>query len=160
MDHVPSGQPWRFSVTPSGRDLAETHRDARSCLFEGGFSRRRFLRAASGVPGLLLVAGTSSPVWAATCDPAPIPETLVLGGGLPDIHVQLPGVATAADTDPSTIRDFNGHVGFAIVDGVGVRTDLHTGAHTMMPYEVDLRFMTGEFVSAKGHHCHGAFALI
>ena len=32
---------------------------------------------------------------------------------------------------------------------------LQTRAHTMMPYEVDLRFMKGEFVSAEGHHCHG-----
>ena len=160
MDHLPSGQPWRFSFTNSGRDLVEKRREARSRLIEKGFSRRRFLRAASGVSGLLLVAGKSLPVSAATCDPAAIPETLVLGGGLPDIHVQLPGVLTAADTDPSTIWNFNGHVGLAVVDGVGVRTDLRTGMRTRMPYEVDLRFMQGEFVSARRRHCHGTFALI
>lgn len=123
-------------------------------------SRRRFLGATAGVPGLFLLAGRSLRASPITCDPEPIPELLFLGGGLPGIHLQLPGVLTAPDTDPSTITDFNGHVGLAIVDGTGVRTDLTTGEQVTMPYEVDLRFMKGEFVTAEGQHCHGAFALI
>jgi hypothetical protein len=151
---------WRFSLPAMGIERVKARREARSRLLQEGFSRRRFLRTASGVPGLLMLTSRPSSAARAGCDPAAIPEVLVLGGGLPDIHVQLPGLATAADSDPSTITDFNGHVGFAIVDGTGVRTDLSTGVETTMPYEVDLRFMKGEFVSAEGHHCHGAFALI
>ena len=150
----------RFSFQPAQIELVKARREARARLVDSGFSRRRFLHVATGVPGLLLLASKASGAPAAGCDPAPIPEVLVLGGGLPDIHIQLPGVATPQDTDPSTITDFNGHVGFAIVDGTGVRTDLTTGVKTAMPYEVDLRFMKGEFVSAEGRHCHGAFALI
>lgn len=83
-----------------------------------------------------------------------------MGGGLPDIHVQLPGVLNGVDADPSTITDFNGHLGYAVVDGMGVRTELATGEQATRPWEVDLRFMKGEFVTAGGRHCHGAFALI
>jgi hypothetical protein len=69
-------------------------------------------------------------------------------------------VAHPADADPSTITDFNGQVGYAIIDGTGTRTDLATSTVTQNPFEVDLRFMKGEFVAADGRHCHGAFALI
>jgi hypothetical protein len=79
---------------------------------------------------------------------------------LPPIHLLLPGIAHPADADPSTITDFNGRVGYAIIDGTGTRTDLVTNAVTEHPFEVDLRFMEGEFVSADMRHCHGAFALI
>lgn len=160
MATSPTGSHWRFSLPAAGIERVKARREARLRLLDAGFSRRRFLRAASAVPGLVLLAGKSSRVSAASCDPAPIPEVLVLGGGLPDIHLQLPGVITPADSDPSTITDFKGQLGYAVVDGVGVRTDFSTGEHTMMPYEVDLRFMKGQFLSAAGHRCHGAFALI
>ena len=151
---------WRFNAPAHEAELIKARLQARRQLLESGFSRRHFLRAATAVPGVLLLAGRGSVVSAASCDPAPIPEQIFLGGGLPGIHLQLPGVVTPADTDPSTITDFNGHVGFAIVDGTGVRTDLNTGTQAVMPFEVDLRFMEGEFISTDGQHCHGAFALI
>lgn len=126
------------------------------------FSRRRFLRAAAAAPGLVMAAGAWR--WAEakrrSCEPKPLPHVTVLGGGLPDIHVLLPGVLAGIDEDPSTITDFNGHLGYAIVDGTGVRTDKATNQQSTMPFEVDLRFMKGEFVGADGRRCHGAFALI
>ena len=149
---------WRFDV-PSGRLEAVK---ARQVLFEAGFSRRRFLRTSIGASALVMAAGSLSRADAAPkCgDPQPIPDVLEPGPGLPDLHVQLPGIATGADTDPSTITDFNGHLGYAVIDGVGVRTDLTTHAHATMPFEVDLRFMKGEFITGDGRHCHGAFALV
>jgi hypothetical protein len=151
---------WRFATPPHITELVMARHQARRRLLEAGFSRRNFLRAAGSVPGMLLLATRRSTAAAAGCDPAPIAEELILAPGLPGVHVQLPGVVTPANTDPSTITDFNGHVGFAIVDGTGLRTDLNTGAQAIMPFEVDLRFMEGEFIGTDGRHCHGAFALI
>lgn len=156
----PTSQSWRFAVPDDGRAPADARRDARLRLIEEGLSRRRFLRVSAGATGLVMASGAWSSAVASTCDPQPIPHTLDPGGGLPLIHILLPGLVHPADADPSTITDFNGHVGYAIVDGIGTRTDLTTHAVTENPFEVDLRFMKGEFVSADGRHCHGAFALI
>jgi hypothetical protein len=153
---------WRFDV-PRGRlDAVKARHEARQVLFEAGFSRRRFLRTSIGAPALVMAAGSLSRADAAhNCgDPQPIPDVLEPGPGLPDLHVQLPGIAHGADTDPSTITDFNGHLGYAVIDGVGVRTDLGTHTPATMPFEVDLRFMKGEFITEDGGHCHGAFALV
>jgi len=153
---------WRFDVPPGCLEAVKVRHEARQLLFEAGFSRRRFLRASMGVPAFVLAAGNLSRAdGAPNCgDPRPIPEVLEPGPSLPDLHVQLPGIATGADTDPSTITDFNGHLGYAVIDGVGVRTNLTTNAHATMPFEVDLRFMKGEFITEGGRHCHGAFALV
>ena len=162
MDVRASARHWRFDVPPGRFEVVKARREARRQLSEAGFSRRRFLRAAIGAPALVAVAGKWSRAAAANAcgDPNPIPEVLELGGGLPDIHLQLPGVATGADTDPSTITDFNGHVGFAVIDGVGQHTNLTTDVTRTLPFEVDLRFMKGEFITEEGGHCNGAFALV
>ena len=54
----------------------------------------------------------------------------------------------------------NGHLGLTYVRGIGLRTNKATGATATLPFEVDLRFMKGEFVAADGRRRHGAFALI
>jgi hypothetical protein len=160
MNTRPATESWRFAV-PAGRKAAvEARWKARLRLIEEGLSRRRFLGVSAGATGLAMASGVWSPALASTCEPQPIPHTLDLGGGLPLVHILLPGVVHPADADPSTITDFNGQLGYAIIDGTGTRTDLTTNAVTQNPFEVDLRFMKGEFVSADGRRCHGAFALI
>lgn len=156
------GTPWRFPVPPDGPAAVRARREARLRLLEEGFSRRRFLQVSAGTTGLVMASGAWSPAFAARCEPQPLVPGFQPGPGLPFIHLLLPGVVHPADGDPSTISDFNGHVGYAIVDGTGTRTDLTTSPPTVSehPYEVDLRFMKGEFVAADGRRCHGAFALI
>jgi hypothetical protein len=153
---------WRFPVPAGARAAALARREARQRLLESGVSRRRFLGVSAGATGLIMAGGRWSPAFAAarSCEPRPIPHTLDPGGGITPIHVLLPGVAHPADADPSTITDFNGQVGYAIVVGTGTRTDRATNAVTQNPFQVDLRFMKGEFVGTDGRHCHGAFALI
>ena len=58
------------------------------------------------------------------------------------------------------IRDAqNGFVGWAAVGGMGTHTV--TGqAPEHLPFESDVRFMSGEFIGADGHNHHGAFAFI
>src|SRR5260370_548010 len=88
--------------------------------------------------------------------PTPIPGGLpLLGLGGPLFHVFLPAPAV----EPCTISNFNGFVGWAAVGGMGTRTV--TGqAPEHLPFESDVRFMSGEFVGADGRNHHGAFAFI
>jgi hypothetical protein len=53
-----------------------------------------------------------------------------------------------------------GQIGLTYVRGMGVRTEKVTGSTVRLPFEVDLRFMKGEFVATDGRRRHGAFALI
>jgi hypothetical protein len=57
--------------------------------------------------------------------------------------------------EPSSITDFNGFVGVALVDGTG--TD---GSGNPLVWEADLRFMRGVYRGADGELHHGAFALV
>jgi hypothetical protein len=122
-------------------------------------SRRQFLGTAAGTAGLLLGSGLLSPARAAVCaDPKPIP------GGFADFghfyHQRYPDQNTADTEDPSTITDFNGHIGLAYVEGMGTHTDKTTGIESRLPYRVDLRFMKGAYVGQDGKVYNGAFAAI
>jgi hypothetical protein len=130
-------------------------------------SRRRFLSAAAGAAGLLLGAGTWSPARAGgNSDPNPIPGGLDFLGDGTIFHVLAPGYpGTGLDpaaNDPSTIADFNGAVGLAYVRGTGTHTDKTTDPPTVsrIPWEIDLRFMKGEYVGVDGKRHQGAFALV
>lgn len=162
MSEFVGNDKWRFSVPADAKAAAATRRAARLRLLESGVSRRRFLGVSAGATGLAMAGAGWSPTFAAarSCEPKPIPHTIDPGGGITPIHILLPGVAHPADADPSTITDFNGQVGYAIVVGTGTRTDLITGEVTQNPFQVDLRFMKGVFVGADGRRCNGAFALI
>jgi len=131
-------------------------------VWERPFTRRQAVATGAAALGLLALpryAFGAPP----SAGPKPIPQ--VLDPAVP-IHIQLPGYPPfgspdPATNDPSTITDFNGHVGLTYVRGTGTRTDKATSASTSgLPFEVDLRFMKGEFVAADGRRRHGAFALI
>ncbi|SRR6266567_4262304 len=88
--------------------------------------------------------------------PLPIPGGLqLLGPGGPLFHVFLP----APGVEPCTITNFNGFVGWAAVGGMGTHT-VNGQAPEHLPFESDVRFMSGEFVGADGRNHHGAFAFI
>ena len=81
-------------------------------------------------------------------------------------HVEAPGYPglgePAETSNAATLTDFNCALGLVYVGGHGgVHTDkvkniTTTGVH----WEVDMRFMVGEFVGKDGRHRHGAFGLI
>jgi hypothetical protein len=142
---------------------AHAHRRAHA------LSRRQFLATAGiGIPAVGATFGLPRMLYArpAAALPNPIPGGIQpFGPGTTVYHVLLPahpdlGNADPAVADPSVITDFNGHVGLAYVRGRGIRTDLATGATADLPFEVDLRFMKGEYVGVDGARYHGAFALI
>lgn len=151
-------------LTPSGGPPAGLPRHQGHAHAWRAVSRRQFLGATAGAAGVLLGAGFFSPVQAAdAADPRPIP------GGFPFLdhfyHLLTPehpmfGTGTADTEDPSSITDFNGHIGLAYVTGMGTHTDKTTGDVNEFPFEVDLRFMKGTYVGANGRRHHATFALV
>jgi hypothetical protein len=154
--------PWQFR--PAGRDplygsLSVWHRHHGHRHVSMALSRREFLGMAAGAAGLLLGSSVLSPARAAVCaDPRPIPGGFAEFGHF--YHQRYPNQDTADTEDPSTITDFNGHIGLAYVEGMGTHTDKTTGRVSHLPYRVDLRFMKGVYVGKDGKPHHGAFAAI
>jgi hypothetical protein len=129
-------------------------------------SRRHFLRSAAGAAGLVLGLN-ATPARAggpAGGEPVPIPGGLDFLGNGSIFHVYAhgyPGFGGDPGTeDPIVIFDFNGDFGLTYVRGMGTHTDKQSGVRTHLPWEIDLRFMKGEYVGADRKKHHGAFALV
>lgn len=75
-------------------------------------------------------------------------------------HNFAPHVFDPPNTDRSGIFDFKGDIGYAIIDGTGKGRNTRTGVRTPLSFEVDLRFMQGEYVGIDGRHRHATFCLI
>ena len=133
---------------------------------QAALSRREFIKLA-GINALALGAALYFPRRASAhgSGPNPIPGGIQpFSPGTTVYHVLLPGYPpfgspNPAENDPSLITDFNGHVGLAYVQGMGTRTDKSTGVISRNVFEVDLRFMKGEFVGEDGQRHHGTFVL-
>ena len=154
--------PWQFRHirgTSLHGGLGALHRHRGHTHITRAMSRRHFLGTAAGAAGLLLSSSFLSPARAADyANPRPIP------GGFSDFghfyHQRYPDRDTAHTEDPSTITDFDGHIGLAYVEGMGTHTDKMTGVVSHLPYRVDLRFMKGVYVGKDGKIHRGAFAAI
>jgi hypothetical protein len=120
-------------------------------------SRRAFLRAAGAAGGSTLGASLLGPAAAAarSLRPVPVPGGTEIGGRL--FHLFLPGPGN----EPSTITDFVGDVGIAVVDGTwevargNPRNGVRRGS-----YEGDLRFMKGVFRAANGAFHQATFGFV
>ena len=153
---------WQFRHTRGASLLhgpGVLHRHRGHTHVSMALSRRQFLGTAAGAAGLLLGSSFLSPTRAASCaDPRPIPGGFAEFGHF--YHQRYPDRDTADTEDPSTITDFNGHIGLAYVSGMGTHTDKMTGIESRLPYRVDLRFMKGVYVGKDGKKHRGAFAAI
>ena len=131
-------------------------------------SRRGFLEKSGVTLGVLAAAGILPELGRAaaltthgrnsttSATPLPIPGGMeLLGPTGPLFHLFLP----APGVEPCTITNFNGFVGWAAVGGQGTHT-VTGGAPEHLPFEADVRFMSGEFVGADGRNHQGAFAFI
>jgi hypothetical protein len=134
-----------------------------------GITRGQFLTRSAGTVGALAGFSLLSPAgaWAkkGSSSPKPIPGGLHpadLGLPVPPfpeiIHVLAPGVLTDPRSDPSTITDFDGHVGYSIIDGAGTGTSA-TGTKRYTT-NTDMRFMQGVYVGEDGRVRHGTFGFI
>ncbi len=117
-------------------------------------SRRSFLAAGAGALGVL--AGSqvlgADPAFAGhpAAAPRPIPGGIQpFGAGTEVFHVFSPGTG-----EPSTITDFNGFVGVAEIQGKGA------GKHSDLTFDVDNRFMTGEYIGLDGRNHHATFGFL
>jgi hypothetical protein len=132
-------------------------------------TRGQFLARTAGTVGALAGFGLLAPTGAlakkSSSSPKPIPFGLRpadLGLPVPPfpeiIHVLAPGVLTDPKSDPITITDFDGHIGYSIIDGAGTGT---TAAGTKRyTTNTDMRFMQGAYVGEDGRVRHGTFGFI
>jgi hypothetical protein len=128
-------------------------------FWDRAVSRRSFIRGSAAVTGLALAVGTT-PLGVAAASPASLPPPQPIPGGInladfggPDLLLHL--FPPAAGSELITITDFNGAMGAAEVQGLGTDTDGATRA-----FDVDMRFMQGEYISAKGRHAYATFGFI
>jgi hypothetical protein len=121
-------------------------------LWEHGVSRSGLVKGASALvasslllPGLARAGGNVT-----SAAPSPIPPNPDFFG----LHVYFP----IEGSEPASIFDFNGFCGITELQGTGMLTmDGHT---TKAYFDVDNRFMTGEYVGADGRMHHGTFGFI
>jgi hypothetical protein len=113
-------------------------------------SRRNFLwtTASAAGAGLLLAKSDGAA-------PKPIPGGFQITPGGPIFHV-----SGGPGGENSSITDFNGFIGSAIVDGTGTGTNTSTGAQSQLNFDTDMRFMQGEYIGVDGKHYQGTFAFV
>jgi hypothetical protein len=124
-----------------------------------GVGRRNFIVGAAGLTGAAVGSGwvaapgasahpSTSHHHLSTAAARPIPGGIQpFGPGTELFHVLTPGQG-----EGSTITDFKGHVGVAVIDGHG------TGSNVAHAFEIDIRFMDGTFVGLDGRRSFGTFA--
>jgi hypothetical protein len=61
---------------------------------------------------------------------------------------------------PITITDFEGQIGYAIIDGSGTGTNTVTGVKKCYTTNVDMRFMQGVYIGEDGRVRRGSFAFV
>ncbi len=131
-------------------------------FWDRAISRRNFLQTA-GAAGLILGSGLVKPASAgkpAPSEPNPIPGGFQIEEGGEVFHNFGPGVFDPIDSDRSAITDFNGLIGYAILDGTGTGRNTATNQSSPLLFEVDLRFMQGVYVGTDGKHRFSTFSLI
>jgi hypothetical protein len=120
-----------------------------------GLTRRRLLQAGIATTAVLAGASALAPARAAAAGvpggtPVPVPANPAFGG----LHIY----EVALGSEPSSVGDFNGLVGAAIVDGAGIgRT---TGGTERLLFDTDMRFMQGTFRGTDGLEHEGTFAFV
>jgi hypothetical protein len=124
-------------------------------FWERAMSRGALFKGAAGAGGAAVTSGLWMPALAragrhdSTAAPKPVPPNPALGG----LHIYLPG----ENSEPSAITDLNGFVGIGAVRGAGTAT-LANGSTQRLFFDVDNRFMRGEYVGEDGRLHHGTFA--
>jgi hypothetical protein len=120
-------------------------------------SRRRLLQAGVATTAMLAASSALSPLRAAAASgtgggtPVPVPANPAFGG----LHIY----SVALGSEPSSVGDFNGVVGAAIIDGTGVGRSA-SGATEQLLFDTDMRFMQGTFRGTDGLAHEGTFAFV
>lgn len=123
-------------------------------------SRRSFFGTVAGA-ALVFAPGFVVPSAAQDVSPGalpkPIPGGVAPGGpGTTVFHFNFP----SPTSDLSSITDFNGKIGVANLGGTGTGTNTSTGETLKLVYDVDVRFMQGEYIGTDGKDHFGTFGFI
>ena len=126
-----------------------------SHFWERAMSRGALVKRVAGVGGAAATSALWMPALAragggtTSAAPMPVPANPLLGG----LHINLPG----ENAEPSSITNLNGFVGIGAATGAGTAT-LANGSTQRLYFDVDNRFMSGEYVGEDGRLHHGSFA--
>jgi hypothetical protein len=134
-----------------------------------GVTRGQFLARTAGTVGALAGFSLLAPAGALAKKGSSSPKPILDGlhptdFGLPVppfpeiIHVLAPGAGTDPLSDPITITDFDGQIGYSIIDGSGTATT--ASGTTRYATNTDMRFMQGAWVGEDGQVRHGTFGFI
>ena len=120
-------------------------------------SRRQFMLTAAGTTGAVLSSGLWMPGSALAWDnaPRPIPGGFPFNGNFFHVDPLSPGL-----TENSSIFDFHGSIGAAVIDGTGTGTHTKTGVTTSLNFDTDMRFMQGVYIGLDGKKHQGTFSFI
>jgi hypothetical protein len=130
-------------------------------FWDRALSRRHFIQSAGGAAALLGQGPWTTANAAVPGDfPKPVPAFFTIPGLPGQFHIAAPNVFDPPDADRSAIFDFNGHLGYAVVDGAGTGRNTQTNATTRLEFETDLRFMQGVYIATDGKYRHATFAFI
>jgi len=137
----------------------------RHLAWHAAISRRKFLEGAvrASVIGGALGSGLLRPVSALAAPGVgtvlPTPTTLNAFGV--DLHVQAPPF-TGADSDPATVRNFQGSSAIALIDTTATRTHRRTG---LVQKDLDssdnhMTLLQGVYRGRDGHVRGATFSLV
>ena len=120
-------------------------------------SRRQFMAGAAATTGVVIGSGLWMPGLAEAWGnaPRPIPGGFSLNGTFFHVDPNSPGL-----TENSSIYDFNGSIGAAIIDGTGTGTNTQTGVTSSLNFDTDMRFMQGVYIGLDGKKHSGTFSFI
>jgi hypothetical protein len=137
------------------------HYPGHTHFWDRALSRRHLVQSAGVAIGMLGSAHWKMANAAVPGDfPKPIPGGFTFPGVPGTFHNTAPGVFDPLDTDRSSVFDFNGHLGYAVVDGAGTGRNTQTDVTTRLDFETDLRFMQGVYVGTDGKHRNATFAFL
>jgi hypothetical protein len=120
------------------------------------FTRRQFVGVTvGGVLAADLLSATPA-FGKSTSAPKPIPggflvPSFAITPTNPDVHILPPAIGF----EMSSITDFNGTIAATEIQGTATGSD-----NSRWYFDVDMRFMDGEYVGEDGKHHHGTFGFV
>ncbi|HYK98234.1 MAG TPA: hypothetical protein VEU77_07550 [Candidatus Acidoferrales bacterium] len=115
------------------------------------------MQIGAATTAVVAAGGIFAPLKAAAdddTDRGPRPRPIGIN---PGFGVRIYGVDTSME--PSSITDFDGAIGAAIIDGTGIQKAKGTSPESLL-FDTDMRFMQGTYRSRDGHQHKGTFAFV
>jgi hypothetical protein len=167
---------------PAGIGATQPYPGAHAHFWDRAVSRRAFLVASGATVGAVAAADLLRPVAAFASStsslPTPIPNGVMIPGpnGPQLFHLFIPGPSDnlngsldSPGGELISVFDFDGVIGVAAIKGQGTATSGENdddgdgagdGARQTLFYDVDMRFMSGQFIDRGGKHRQSTFGFV